>query len=135
MGSQNDTLRMEFRVNLEPMRRPRRTQRSRSALPMPSLRYALVLGHQLNGAIEKGEFRSHADIGRHLGLTEMRMSQLLGLTLLAPFIQQAILTMPDNLLRRIPERNVRHIARQLLWAGQRHAWEKLLADLPHGLSK
>lgn len=129
MGSQSDTLRMEFRVKLKPMRKPPRPRPSRSGRPMPSLRYALVLGHQLNRALENGEFRSHADIGHHVGLTEMRVSQLLGLTLLAPFIQQAILTSPESGLRRIPERRVRSITRLALWEDQQSVWEELLADI------
>jgi hypothetical protein len=51
----------------------------------------LALAHLVQRAIDRGEVKDRAEVARRLGLTRARLTQLLGLTLLAPDVQERIL--------------------------------------------
>ncbi len=54
----------------------------------------LAFAHQIEGRVRYGEYRDLADAARKLGITRARVTQIVNLTMLAPEIQEAILTWP-----------------------------------------
>jgi hypothetical protein len=92
----------------EPSRRP-----ARVAL-------TLALAHQIQRAIDRGEFRDQAEAARRLGVTRARLTQILDLTLLAPDLQEAILFLDVEVRLSIPTEGAsRNAVRATCWAGQR----------------
>jgi hypothetical protein len=98
----------------EPARRPARVAQM------------LALGHRIQAALDSGDYQDQAGAARALGVTRMRITQLLNLTFLAPDIQEEILFM-EAIAGREPlaERDLRDVARRESWADQRAAWRAL----------
>lgn len=53
----------------------------------------LAMAHCLEAAIEREEYRDRAHAAERLGVTRTRVTQLLDLLLLAPDIQEQLLTL------------------------------------------
>lgn len=84
----------------------------------------LALAHHLQHAIERGIAHDRADVARRLGLTRARVTQLLDLLLLAPDLQQTVLSLrTDSGREPIQERTMRAVAARALWTDQRTAWQ------------
>ena len=66
--------------------------------------------------IRSGEIRDWAGAARIVGVTRARMTQIAGLLLLAPEIQEAILSLPRD--SGIAERHLRPIAALVEWPRQ-----------------
>ena len=79
----------------------------------------LALAHQIQGAIDRGEIQDRAEVARRLGLTRARLTQLLGLTLLAPDIQEAILFAEFVEAASPTERDLRVVSGAVEWRAQR----------------
>ena len=80
----------------------------------------LALAHQIQRAIDQGEIRDRAEVARRQGMTSARVTQLLGLTLLAPDLQERILSLESVAgAEQVAERTLRPVARARSWAGQR----------------
>ena len=75
----------------------------------------LALAHFLERQIEAGVFRSYGDAARRIGVTAGRMTQVMNLLLLAPGIQERLLS--GDL--QCGERRLRQVASQPDWNGQR----------------
>ena len=84
--------------------------------------HLLALAHHVNGKIRCGELRDYAHAAKVLGLTRARISQISGLTLLAPAIQEAILALPDTQPDPVTERQLREIVTEPLWEKQMRLW-------------
>jgi hypothetical protein len=82
----------------------------------------LALAHHLQHAIERGIAHDRADVARRLGLTRARVTQLLDLLLLAPDIQESILSWECDDREPATERAVRAIASRVAWSQQRQSW-------------
>ena len=95
---------------------------------VPRVARLLALAHKIDGMIRSGELRDLAHAAKVVGVTRARMSQLMGLTLLAPQIQEAILDLPPVTKGRDPitERNLREIVAEPVWERQAVVWTKLL---------
>jgi hypothetical protein len=66
--------------------------------------------------MDRGNVRDPAEVARRLGLTRARVTQLLGLTLLAPDIQERILFAESvDGLETTCERTLRAVARAVSW--------------------
>ncbi len=89
--------------------------------------HLLALAHQINAKIRAGEYHDLADAARKMGLTRARVTQIANLLLLAPAIQEAILTWPPITagLDPISERNLREIVAESVWERQVPAWSQL----------
>jgi ParB-like chromosome segregation protein Spo0J len=93
----------------------------------------LALAHHLQRAIDDGLVPDHAAIGRALGFTRPRVTQLLDLTLLAPDIQLHVLELEAvDGVEPVSERALRAVVRETDWQAQRVAWQRLLAARPRG---
>lgn len=78
----------------------------------------LALAHHIEDLVERGVLRDYADAARRLGLTRARMSQVMDLLMLAPEIQEGIVT--GEL--RVTERGLRRVAQTDQWNHQGHSW-------------
>jgi hypothetical protein len=71
--------------------------------------------------VDRGEVRDYADLARLGFVTRARLTQIMNLLLLAPDIQEEILS-AGTVKVPIAERQVRSIVKLVLWEQQRHAW-------------
>lgn len=95
----------------EPARRPAKVARM------------LALAHHIQNAIDRGDVTDAATVARRLGFTRARVSQLLGLCLLAPDVQEAILGLEAvDGAEPMAERALRAVAHAGTWAEQQAAW-------------
>lgn len=118
------------RANLGPLGVVLRAPRERR---LPTRRPALVavqlaLAHEWAEALERGDYRTRAQLARSLRLTLARLSQLLDLILLAPTVQEEVLFLEAvDGQEPIGERSVRSVLRAGDWRQQWQAWQDLLA--------
>ena len=87
--------------------------------------HLLALAHHIDRRIRDGELRDYAHAAAVLGLTRARISQISGLTLLAPAIQEAILHLPPTTRDPVTERQLREIVREPLWERQIAVWMRV----------
>jgi alkylated DNA nucleotide flippase Atl1 len=89
----------------------------------------LALAHHFAAMIRAGDVADYADLARLTGFTRARITQMMDLTLLAPDIQEQILTWPRvSGERGAPsEKRVLVVAREVEWGRQRERWG-LLSD-------
>ena len=94
---------------------------------IPRVTRLLALAHKIDGAIRSGEIRDWARAARLVGVTRARMTQIANLLLLAPEIQEKILTLSSILEGRdsITERDTREAASHMDWRTQAVAWRSL----------
>ncbi len=87
----------------------------------------LALAHRIDGMIGTGELKDMADAARTTSVTRARMTQVMGLLLLAPEIQEAILDLPPVTSGRDPvsERALRRIVAEPDWQRQRELWDEV----------
>jgi hypothetical protein len=87
----------------------------------------LSLAYEIDRRVHAGELDDLAHAARVFGLTRARVTQLVNLTLLAPAIQEAILTMPPVITGRdqITERGLRAIVAEAVWERQLAMWRRL----------
>ncbi len=103
-------------------RRPTRIPTGR----IPRVARLLALAHRLDEQIRSGELRDLAVAARCLGLTRARVTQIANLLLLAPDIQEAILTAEPITKGRDPvsERSLRPIVAESEWERQIELWKE-----------
>jgi hypothetical protein len=111
------------------------TLRTTPSTPTPVIKPANV-SHLLAAAywviarIDAGELRDLADAARRFGITRARMTQIMDLMLLAPEIQEQVLSMHGVGGRcGISERCLRALAKTRGWPEQRSMWQEIH---PHG---
>ena len=69
--------------------------------------------------------QDYVDVARQLLLTRARVTQIVSLLGLSPSIQQIIITEPQRVCS-LSERQLRPIAREIVWDQQRTMFEDLL---------
>ena len=104
---------------------PAAPERSPGRLPRVVLQ--LALAHEIDRRLRTGELSDLATVARRAGLTRARITQILGLLLLAPDIQEALLSLPCFTRGRdpLPERALRPLVAEPDWAAQRRLWADL----------
>lgn len=90
----------------------------------------LATAHRLDELLCSGQSATLADVGRLIGVTVPRVSQILSLLLLAPDIQEAILDQRGLAGRKLvpSERELRRIAAEAEWEVQRKVWAATLSS-------
>ena len=78
--------------------------------------------------IRAGHIKNRADLSQLAEVSQARVTQLMGLLLLAPAIQEEILTLPttDARVDPISERDMRPIVAEPNWVKQRALWNRLV---------
>lgn len=98
---------------------------------VPRIARVLALGHYFLATIRAGDVADYVDLASLTGFTRARITQVMDLTLLAPDIQEQILTWPRVTGERgaPSEKRVLGVAREVVWGRQRERW---LRVGPHG---
>jgi len=108
-------------------RRGRPTKPNPSAVPapprIPRIARLMALAIKFQEMVDHGEVRDYADIARLGFVTRARLTQIMNLLLLAPDIQETLLTAD----KEIQEHRVRSATQQISWAAQRASLARLLA--------
>ena len=94
---------------------------------IPRVTRLMALAIKFQDMVDRGEVRDYADIARLGHVTRARMSQIMNLLLLAPDIQAELLRPGDGAVTTagVPERDLRAVARLVLWSEQRKVWDEL----------
>lgn len=88
---------------------------------IPRITRLMALAIKFQDMIDRGEVRDYADLAR-LGLvTRARLTQIMNLTLLAPEIQELLLSATPVQDGIVGERYLRIVARAVSWKEQRSA--------------
>lgn len=113
---------------LHRVRRRHRTRFVAGPPATPSRRPArvavmLALAHKMRAAIEAGDAHDYVGIAQRLGFTRARITHLVDLTLLAPAIQERLLTLVAvDGVEPVTERALRQVVRQRSWDEQWAQW-------------
>ncbi len=94
----------------------------------PKIRQNLVLAHQIEALLDNGKINNVKQLTGHLNMSHVRINQLMGMTLLAPRIQEEILLSERQELFNIPEYKLNELLREVDWQKQTEGWQKLLSD-------
>ena len=88
----------------------------------------MTLAIRFEQLIQDGVVEDQSEIARLGHVTPARLSQIMGLLMLAPDIQEAILMLPRVHEGRdtVTERDLRRITRILDWDVQRRLWGELV---------
>ncbi len=91
---------------------------------VPRVTRLLALAHRFDGLIRSGKIRGWAEAARLAGVTRARMTQIAKLLLLAPPIQEAILSLPVVSEGDDPctERDLRQVVARVDWTEQKRTW-------------
>ncbi len=115
-------MRAEFKVSLK-RTKLNRIRRDRNKLHRePILRQYLVLAHQIKEVLKTQSNRTSKEISSWIGYTPARMSQIMSLLFLSPFIQEEILLSSKSFLHQRTINNAHKISQELLWDKQKELW-------------
>ncbi|GEM_PF-1206816 len=120
-------LEFEFQVTLKRVHRRNKTElvpAEPDTRPHPLVRL-LVQAHRLESMMREGMFKDHAGAAQYLGVSRPRVAQIVGLLLLAPHVQEAILAASPERLASLSIKRVRRIAATPDWVKQAVLWEQL----------
>ena len=120
-----DAARVEFDVDLRPVRGLRRHDQSKDIRQEPFIRKNLIFAKQLQNLLEKENIEMKRAAG-WLNLSYARLSQILMLNFLSAEIKEAILSLDNNRLSHISDNSIRKIAAETDWQKQRQMWQSLL---------
>ena len=128
-------LTVECDVNLTGGRRGRKRlregkARGRPDVPagrVPRISRLMALAIRFERLVEEGQVRDYAEIARLGHVSRARLTQIMNLRQLAPEIQEEILFLPRVIQGKDPitERDLRPIAAELDWEGQRGMWGRV----------
>jgi hypothetical protein len=100
--------------------------KSRGRVPRISRLMALAI--RMDEMLRRGEAQDTFELALLGKVSQPRVTQILSLSLLAPDIQEALLSLPRETSGKpsIHERNLRPIATEPMWDRQREMWTELL---------
>lgn len=88
--------------------------------------HMLALAHVLQDAIDEGVYESRAEVARKFGLTRARVTQFLGLVMLAPDIQEEVLFLEAiDGVEPLSVRALRPLVTLAPWEEQRRVWRAI----------
>lgn len=94
---------------------------------VPRVTRLMALAIKIDGLIASGAITDQAEAAAVGHVTRARMTQIMNLLLLAPDIQEAILSLPRTTRGKDPivETHLRPIAAVLDWDTQRRMWQRM----------
>ena len=97
---------------------------------VPRLSRLMALAIRFDRLVRQGEVADYADLARLGHVTRARVTQIMNLLLLAPDIQEEILSLPRTQrgFDPISERRVRAITSVPDWRKQRRMWKELVEE-------
>ena len=117
-------MRFEFDIDLKGIRY-RKVPKEKKIKKEPVLRRHLILAYQLEQFFETKKINGLREASTWLNMTHARISQIMSLLSLAPFIKEEVLLSDDDIILNITERGARHIAMEIDWQKQKDLWEDL----------
>ena len=95
---------------------------------LPRITKMMALAIRLDQLIKSGQVTDQAELARVGYVSRARLTQIMDLNLLAPDIQEQILTVDDfkERLIKVSERECRLIASAQIWKEQRIRWSRML---------
>ena len=90
---------------------------------IPRVARLMALAIRFQGLVDEGKIRDYAELARRGRVTRARITQIMKLLHLAPYIQEQILFLPPS--TDLNERNLRPIVRCVDWDEQRSMFLKL----------
>lgn len=95
---------------------------------VPRITRLMALAIRFDGYLRDGVVADYAELARLGHVSRARITQIMGMNLLAPDIQEIILALPRTVKGRDPirERHVRPIVAEVEWARQRRLWREQL---------
>jgi hypothetical protein len=110
------------RITSPPNKEPKPPPKSRPA----KVAQMLALAHDIQGKLDRGEYKDQAAAAKVCGLSSARVSQLLDLALLAPDIQEEVLFLEAvDGVEPNSERELRRALSSPVWAEQRAVRRRL----------
>ncbi len=96
---------------------------------VPRVARTLALAQRIDEMIQRGELNDLAAAARAISVSRARMTQIMNLLLLAPEIQEQVLSLPPVTNRRDPvtERALRQIVAEPEWERQLELWSEVKA--------
>jgi hypothetical protein len=88
---------------------------------IPRITRLMALAIKFQEMVERGEVRDYADLARLGYVTRARITQIMNLLMLAPDIQEHLLS-PEGAISGLNERFLRSICAQVVWIRQRKLW-------------
>lgn len=124
-------IQVELTLPVHQRRREIRAQPSSTSRPgsrprIPRITRLMALAIKFQDMINRGEVRDYADLARLGYVTRARVTQIMNLLMLAPDIQEHLLS-SDEAILGVRERFLRGLCAQIPWTTQRHQWKALLA--------
>jgi hypothetical protein len=118
------TIDVEIVIQPKGRGKPRRDTRAAQTVAtarIPRVVRLMALAIKFQEMVDRGEVRDYADLARLGYVTRARLTQIMNLLLLAPDIQEALLS--SNFTERciITERHLRIVVQTILWEDQRKA--------------
>jgi hypothetical protein len=116
--------------------RPAKPKPSATLAPprIPRITRLMALAIKFQDMVDRGEVRDYADLARLGSVTRARLTQIMNLLLLAPDIQEALLS-TQQANDQPPERHVRHVAVQVIWSEQRRTMSQELGHTRKRLAR
>ena len=98
---------------------------------VPRVARLLALAIRLERQVRAGAVRDQSELARHLRVSQPRMTQIMNLALLAPWIQEQVLSLPSVTKGRAPvtERTLRRIASEACWERQQKMWDLVAGNV------
>lgn len=94
---------------------------------IPRIARLMALAIRYQAMLQTGEVSDMIELARIAHVSQPRMTQIMGLNLLAPDIQEALLNLPPQRGKcPIHEKGLRPLTAMLLWADQRRVWQTLV---------
>jgi len=121
-------LRLEFEVDLKQVRPLNKWHKEVEIEKEPKIRKNLILAYQLTKLLEEGKVKSARQAAGWLGLSQVRINQLMNMFLLSPRIQEEIICSENKTIASIPEYKLRSVINEADWQKQSQLWQGLLKN-------
>ncbi len=127
-------LKLKLKLKLQPSPIRKRSKAAPTKQPVETYRGAvprisklMALAIEMDDLLRDGEVQDLAELASLGHVTQPRISQILNLTLLAPDIQEKLLSLPLVTRGKSPihEKMLRPVAAEVNWATQRAMYERL----------
>ncbi|MDP3920982.1 MAG: zinc ribbon domain-containing protein [Candidatus Omnitrophota bacterium] len=124
----HDSHKHEFDLPLAALKSRLRTTGEPNLEQEPPIRRQLLLAHQIQQMLDKGQAKDLNQLAGWLGVSKTRLDQITNLLYLCPKIQEEIINGDRLQIERIGERTIRPLSVEIDWQQQISAWKKLLSS-------
>ena len=121
-----DAARVEFDVDLRPVRGLRKRNHIQEITKEPKIRSTIILAHQIQRLQEQGRIKSLKEAAKWLNLSHVRIDQVMNMLLISPRIQEEILCTESPAFGQIPEYKLRSVINEPDWQKQEDVWQRLI---------